>query len=77
MSFIERERFRVGDAMKSAAPELKVKLEAVAQALAWATDPGQFASPLSVLMGRSEGSEDCLARLDPPASLCNYARTGL
>jgi hypothetical protein len=70
MSFIQREQIRIAAARRGAAGMVKVQLEAAAQALAWATDPTQFAPPSATITGTSEGLGDCQARLGPPVSLC-------
>ena len=41
------------------------RLYAAQQALAWASDPTGFRSPLNSIMGTQEGSVDCSARPHP------------
>ena len=70
MSFIQRELDHIGDALR-ADPQSNDydRLYAAQQALAWATDPQGFASPMKHIRGRTqEGSEDCPACPDPGRS---------
>jgi hypothetical protein len=71
MSFIEREQGRIQRAMRAAPDGVRIQLEAAAQALAWATDPTQFASPVASITGISAGSKDCQVHHGPPRSLCS------
>lgn len=60
MSFIQRELDRIGEALR-ADPQSNDydRLYAAQQALAWATDPSNYASPMKHIRGTQEGSEDC------------------
>ena len=69
MSFIQRELDRIGEALR-ADPQSNDydRLYAVQQALAWATDPSNYASPMKHIRGIQEGSEDCSAGPHQPPS---------
>ena len=62
MSAIERE-FRLVQAALGDTQDESVysRLYAAQQALAWALDPNQFASPYGAITDTLEGSGDCLA----------------
>jgi hypothetical protein len=69
MSFIQRELDKIGEALR-ASPEANDYdlLYAAQQALAWATDPEGFASPMKHIRGTQEGSEGCSEDHRPPSS---------
>lgn len=75
MSFIQREQGRIVAAMAAASPTEKRELWLAQQALAWASDPTQFAAPCATIMGTSEVSADCRADRGPPQSLCSDGHT--
>ncbi|QIE53955.1 hypothetical protein G5B40_02695 [Pikeienuella piscinae] len=67
MSFIARELDRVSSALRENPQRNDYdRLYAAQQALAWAADPNGFASPMAMIVGIQEGSEDCLGYPDPP-----------
>ena len=45
-------------------------LYAAQQALCWAAQPDNFASPYAVIVGSEAGSKDCSAGSRPQLSLC-------
>jgi hypothetical protein len=66
MSFIQRELDRIGAALR-ADPQGNDydRLYAAQQALVWATDPENYASPMKHIRGIQEGSEGCSADCHP------------
>lgn len=69
MSFIERERARLAEALrKGPTPNTYERLYAAQQALAWASDPTAYASPMKQITGIQADSEDCSAHPRPPRS---------
>ena len=78
MSFMQRELDRIRQALLTErAGETYDRLYAAQQALAWASDPTGFRSPLNSIMGTQEGSEDCLAHPRPPRSSDICFQSGL
>ena len=69
MSFIQRELDRIGGALR-ANPDANDydRLYVAQQALAWATDPEGFKSPMGLIRGTQEGKEDCPSCPDPGQS---------
>jgi hypothetical protein len=66
---IQGELGKIGVALvETKDPERYNRLYAAQQALAWALNPAAFRSPLAFVMGRSEGSGDCLVYPCPPSS---------
>lgn len=60
MSFVQRELDRIGKALRSDPNANDYdRLYAAQQALAWATDPEGFASPLKHIRGTQEAREGC------------------
>ena len=69
MSFIQRELDRLNSAILLAGDgEQRERLYAAQQALAWATEPDGYKSPLAMVMGTQEGSADCSAVRHPTPS---------
>ena len=56
--FLDRERARIHSAMIEATGTERERLWGAQQALAWATDPGVFASPMRALTDTPQGEED-------------------
>lgn len=78
MSFLQREFTRLNEALRDESlSEKKELLYAAQQAIAWALDPLAYRSPFRFITGSSASSEDCLACLGQPQSLCNDAQSGL
>ncbi len=66
MSFIQRELDRISAALReSPGRDDYAQLYAAQQALAWATEPQGYASPMKLLTGTSADSEGCLAHPQP------------
>lgn len=66
MGFIQRELDRIGEALRADPHGNDYdRLYAAQQALAWATDPDGFASPMKHIRGTQEGSKDCSAAPRP------------
>ena len=69
MSFIQRELDRIGDALRAdPTPNDYDRLYVAQQALAWATDPSGFASPMKHIRGIQEDLGDCQPCPDPGQS---------
>lgn len=69
MGFIQRELERIGSALRDSPNANDYdRLYVAQQALAWATDPEGFKSPMRMIRGTQEATEDCLACLDPGRS---------
>jgi len=75
MSFIQREIDKIASEMETARGTDRYReLYASRQALSWALDPGNFASPYNMVMGILEETEDCsaLPRLPQSSSICSH-----
>ncbi len=69
MSFLQREYERLNAALRDRKNANKHDLlYAAQQAIAWASDPGSYKSPLDLIRGTPADSEDCSARTHLPQS---------
>jgi hypothetical protein len=69
MTMVEREMMRVRSAMIEASGPERERLWGAQQALAWASDPEVFASPMSVLSARTPADgEGCPSPKSLPLS---------
>ncbi len=69
MSFLQRELDRVQRALRDPSNKDRYdELYAARQALAWASEPNGYASPMKMLTGILGDSEGCSALPRPPSS---------
>lgn len=69
MSFVQREMERLGSALRADPRRDDYdRLFVAQQALAWASDPECYASPMAVITGTLGGSADCSAQPRPSQS---------
>jgi hypothetical protein len=69
MSFLQREYDRINDALRDQENANKYDLlYAAQQAIAWASDPEAYKSPLNLITDTPANSEDCSERTRPPQS---------
>ena len=69
MSFLQREYDRIGEALRDQKNANKHDLlYAAQQAIAWASDPEAYKSPLTLITSTPADSEDCSVRTRLPQS---------
>ena len=77
MSFLQRELGRVQRALRDPLNKSRyAELYAAQQALAWASEPNGYASPVTMLMGIPGGSGDCSVQPHPVPSSDACFRAG-
>lgn len=77
MSFLQRELDRLQGALLDPSNRDRYsELYAAQQALAWALEPGGYASPTRLLMGILEDLEDCSVHRHPLPSSDIYCHNG-